>query len=105
MDAATLAKHELIGLVCEVSVSTDPGLRGMQGTVVDETMRTLTIRTARGERVVAKRGQELTFTLPDGQQARLRGEDLAHRPEERTKKARPTTRPTSNSQKVNHAHA
>ncbi|MCA1813586.1 MAG: ribonuclease P protein subunit [Halobacteriales archaeon] len=103
MEPAALAKHELIGLRCEVSASGDPGLLRLQGEVVDETMRTFTLRTERGERVVAKQGQELTFTLPSGQQQRLRGEDLAHRPEDRTKKSRSV--PRSNSPKVNHAHA
>jgi ribonuclease P protein subunit POP4 len=94
-----LARHELIGLRCAVRASADPGLRGLEGEVVDETMRTLVVRTPRGERAVAKHGQEFTFTLPGGQQARLRGDDLAHRPDERTKKFR------SRSQKVTHAHA
>jgi ribonuclease P protein subunit POP4 len=86
-----LARHELIGLACRVAASTDPGHAGVEGRVVDETMRTLVLATPRGERVVPKRGAEFTFTLPDGSTRRLRGDDLAARPEDRTRRRKPAS--------------
>ena len=89
MPSADLARRELIGLRCRVAASNDPGLRGVAGTVVDETMKTFTLDTAAGTKVVPKAGQAFEFTLPGGATERLEGRDVAHRPEERTRKARP----------------
>jgi ribonuclease P protein subunit POP4 len=82
----SLAQQELIGLDVRIVGSGHPGFVGLHGKVVDETMKTLTIETAQGEKVIAKAGQEFEFTTPQGQE-RVQGEQLAHRPEDRIRKA------------------
>ena len=42
----SLARHELIGLFAQVEVSSDPGLVGLSGQVVDETRNTFLLETA-----------------------------------------------------------
>lgn len=97
--SASVAQQELVGLRVRVVGSGDPGLRGREGLVVDETQGTLTIEVdpppgapapARGrEVVVPKAGQAFAFTLPDGSTQRVEGRDLAFRPEDRIRRARP----------------
>ena len=82
-----LARHELIGLQVAVVKAADPGLVGLKGQVVDETMKTLVIESGGKERRVPKAGCAFLFEL-DGQNVGLDGSDIAYRPEERTKKAR-----------------
>lgn len=85
--APDLSRRELVGLRVEVAASGDRGLRGLRGTVADETQRTLLVDTERGPRVVPKQGQQFTFTLPDGSLQTLEGEAIAFRPEDRIRKA------------------
>lgn len=87
--AVDLARHELLGLPCRVVASAHAPYVGLEGRVVDETMRTLTLDAGGQERTVPKAGQAFEFTLPDGSTQRLDGRSIAFRPEERTKKARP----------------
>jgi ribonuclease P protein subunit POP4 len=96
---APLEKGELIGLVAEVTASQHAPYVGLRGLVVDETRGTFTLALPGGERVVPKEGQRFQFTLPDGSRQQVEGRALAHRPEDRTRKARsspgrnaPTTR-------------
>ena len=87
-----LERRELIGLRARVSASAHAPYVGLEGRVVDETMRTLALELPDGtEVVVPKAGQSFAFTLPDGSTETLEGRDLAHRPEDRTRKARPRT--------------
>ena len=81
-----LRKHELIGLPVLVSASTDPTLVGLRGVVTDETRNTLLVETAKGEKRVPKHGTAFTFEVQGG--ARVAGDDLLFRPEDRIKKAR-----------------
>lgn len=85
--AHQLARGELIGRRTRVAVSNDPTLVGLEGTIVDETMHTLTLETGRARRVVAKAGQSFTFNTDDGP-IQLDGDQIAYRPEDRTKKAK-----------------
>jgi ribonuclease P protein subunit POP4 len=86
MDARELSKHELIGLGVRVVGHPDRSITGCEGTVVDETMNTLSIDAGGRVRVVQKRGGEFEF-LRGGQAVRLSGSEIAFRPEDRTKKA------------------
>ncbi len=85
--AARLARDELIGRQARIAVTHDPTLLGREGTVVDETMKTLTLDTGEERFTVSKRGQRFAFTLND-HIVLLDGHAIAHRPEDRIKKAR-----------------
>lgn len=65
----TLPRHELVGLHVRVVESTDPNRVGIEGRVVRETMQTLEIAGASGERVVPKAGSTFEFRLgePDSE--------------------------------------
>lgn len=80
-----LINHELIGLETEVAEADNESHRGMEGEVVDETMKTLTIETEDGEKTVPKKGSEFIFTLPSGERVRIEGDLICERPEERVK--------------------
>jgi len=85
-DARTLAKAELIGLRVRVAKHPDPSIAGCEGTVIDETMNTLSIGADGKVRVVQKKGAAFEF-LRNGQAVTLEGSTIAFRPEDRTKKA------------------
>ena len=61
----TLPKHELVGLQVRVVSSTNPDLVGIEGRVVDETMRTLSVESASRVRQVPKQGTTFEFRLTD----------------------------------------
>jgi ribonuclease P protein subunit POP4 len=81
-----IARHELIGLTVEVANSTDIGLVGLSGKIVDETRNMLLVETERGQKGVPKANTSLTFTLPDGQKMRVSGYILVSQPENRINK-------------------
>ncbi len=82
-----ILKHELIGLECVVSDSTDPFLIGWEGTVVDETRNMLILRKERRERKIPKENTILHFSL-GGQKVKVLGSALVGRPEDRIKRSR-----------------
>ena len=72
----------------EVETSTDPGLTGIRGQVVDETRNLLVVRQEDGRVVrVPKRTATFRLAAEDGA-AVIDGRVLAHRPEDRPKKIR-----------------
>ena len=75
-----LPKHELISLNVEVVKSTDEGLEGLEGEVMDETESMLRI----GEKWVEKKNCAFLFEIPSGEKVEVDGELIAKRPEERT---------------------
>ena len=82
--ARQLARGELIGRAARIAQSTDAGLVGLEGTVVDESLRTFTLRRADGREVrVGKRESVFDFggILLPGAAIEFRGVD-------RTKKVR-----------------
>ncbi|HEV8361183.1 MAG TPA: ribonuclease P protein subunit [Candidatus Thermoplasmatota archaeon] len=85
----SLAQRELIGLRARVVASGHRNYLGLEGRVVDETMKTFTLDTSTKEVLVPKQGQVFEFTISGGQRETLQGKDLVHRPEDRTRKARP----------------
>ena len=85
-------RHELIGLQVMVAGSTDPGLAGLSGKVIDETRNMFIIETKHGERRVPKSNTSLTFTLPDGQRAKVAGSVLISQPENRINKKMKSSR-------------
>lgn len=83
-----LCRGELIGLSVEVVSSTDLGLVGVTGRVVDETKHTLVVRRGNGRTLtVPKRVARFRFTR-DGVDMEVDGGVLAFRPEDRPKKIR-----------------
>jgi ribonuclease P protein subunit POP4 len=89
--AAAFAKTELVGLEAAVVRSTDPGLVGLHGVVVDETLHTLTLRTGSpgGRRVqVAKAACTFAFQVPGQDPVVVEGRAIEFRSEDRTKKVR-----------------
>jgi ribonuclease P protein subunit POP4 len=86
--AKAVARGELIGLAVRVVGSTDKGLVGLSGTVIDETLRTLVVRRADGrESRLGKRESAFEFTTPKGP-VRVVGAGIEFRSEDRTKKVR-----------------
>ncbi|MES2153878.1 MAG: ribonuclease P protein subunit [bacterium] len=86
--ARAVARGELIGLAVAVVESTDPGLVGLAGVVVDETLRTLVVRRGDGREMrVGKPGTTFEFASAGGR-VRIPGAAIEFRPEDRTKKVR-----------------
>lgn len=85
--AGNLARHELVGLDARVVDSPDPTQVGLEGTIVDETRGTLVLSMDAGESTVPKPGRTFAVGL-DGETVEIDGEQIAHRPGERTKKVR-----------------
>ncbi|QGN06009.1 ribonuclease P protein component 1 [Halorhabdus sp. CBA1104] len=61
---ATLARHELLGLAARVSDAADPGLVGIDGTVVAESTNTVSIEHGGRTWQVPKAGATFAFDLP-----------------------------------------
>ena len=86
--ARTVARGELIGLAVRVAAASDAGLVGLEGTVVDETLRTLVVRRGDGrESRLSKTGTTFEFSTAQGK-VRVEGAAIEFRPEDRTKKVR-----------------
>lgn len=82
--ARAVARGELIGRRARIADSTDPGLVGLEGTVVDETLRTFTLRRGDGREVrVGKRESVFDFAG-----VLVPGAAIEFRSEDRTKKVR-----------------
>jgi RNase P/RNase MRP subunit p29 len=75
---------ELIGSRVTVLESSGKGLAGCEGVVADETKHTLVLDTARGKKTVPKVG--CTFEFQGHSGVRVKGEWIAFRPADRTKK-------------------
>jgi ribonuclease P protein subunit POP4 len=85
---SNLLRHELIGLRLNVDESSNSTVRGLRGTVIDETRNMLVIENERNnEKRVPKAGNRFIFELDDGKLVRVKGDRLILRPEDRIKKA------------------
>lgn len=69
-----------------------PGIVGLEGRIVDETRNTFILETVRKVLRIPKKNASLTFTLPDGQKARVSGSVLISQPENRINKRMQKTR-------------
>ena len=86
--ALAVAQGEFIGVPVRVAGSTDPGMVGLAGTVIDETLHTLVVRRADGREIrVGKAESVFEFTGGAGP-VRIAGAAIEFRPHERTKKVR-----------------
>lgn len=82
-----LVYHELLGLPARVVSSLDPGVEGVEGIVVGETMKTILLRS--GEKVVTtfKIGTRYRFKIPEtGEEVEVDGDMLFGRPEDRVRR-------------------
>ncbi len=84
--AQNLVRHELIGLEVLIEKSANKSLEGLKGNVIDESRQTLTLKTAKVEKKVAKDVCTFIFVLPSGEKVRVYGSLLVSRPEDRIKK-------------------
>lgn len=79
--------HELIGLRIRILQYSDEYLVGLEGLVVDETMKTLVIEKDDKRRVrIFKSNGVFEFTLPNGEKVIIKGIDIVGRPWDRLKK-------------------
>ena len=74
-------KEELIGKKVTIVDSTNASLKGVEGTIIDETMNTFSIETDGKVKTVVK--DQCVFDI-EGKT--ISGKDIMHRPEERIKK-------------------
>lgn len=82
-----ILNHELIGLIVKVVKSTHQGYIGVEGLVVDETMKTLKVMDDKGTiKVVPKSCCTFRFKLPSGVIVEVEGSCLLGRPEDRVKR-------------------
>ena len=87
MKIKDLPQEELIGLIMEVEESSNRDMEGLFGRIVDETRNTFVIETEQGEeKRIPKSGNMFIFVLEDGTRARIRGDKLLARPEDRIKR-------------------
>jgi ribonuclease P protein subunit POP4 len=80
-----ILRHELIGLNVIVAGSKDPFMKGVRGTVVDETKNMLTIASGDKQMMVPKGISTFRFKLPDRTIVEVDGARLVARPENRLK--------------------
>ena len=78
-----ILQHEFIGLETKIVRSRDKGLIGVEGMVVDETRKTLTVLSRDKQRVVPKEIAAFLLTLPTGEKVEVEGWALMARPEDR----------------------
>ena len=87
MKIKDLPQEELIGLIMEVEESNNSDMEGLRGRIVDETRNTFVIETEQEEeKRIPKTGNMFIFVLEDGTRARIRGDKLLARPEDRIKR-------------------
>lgn len=79
-----ITRHELVGLEAEVLEDSNPCNVNTRGTVIDETMNTLTIDDG-GAKRIAKKNAVFKFKL-NGKSVKVEGWALSGRPEDRVKK-------------------
>ncbi len=74
--------EEFIGCKIKITASDNQSLKGLSGTIINETKCTFTIKDKKGERkTILKQGS--TFMISNKE---IQGKDIAQRPEERIKK-------------------
>jgi len=84
-----VVRHELVGLHAKVVQAKNHANLKIAGKVVNETYKTLVIKTAKGDRRIFKHGAVLQISLPDGQRVEVDGGLLIARPWDRIKKKLP----------------
>ena len=86
---ASLVLHELIGLHAKVLKSTNPANVGLEGRIIDESFKTISLQVSGKEKKVFKENVVMQIELPTGQKVQVEGKLLLGRPWERIKKKFP----------------
>ena len=86
IDEKNILAHEFIGLNVTVKGSTDSVRAGTKGIILDETMKTFTIRTEKGDKIVPK--AECVFEFDINEKVSVKGNEIIKRPEDRVKEWR-----------------
>ena len=87
--AQNIARHELIGIEVRIEKSSDKSKEKIEGVIIDETQKTVVIRTANGTAIIPKEECVLELRIPSGDLVSINGKILYGRPEERIKKRLP----------------
>lgn len=85
MNPQNITKHELIGLEIRVVDASNKSLVGKQGTIVDETKNTITIKE-NGKETKLLKAAIVFETEINGNTVQVDGKHIAKRPEDRIKK-------------------
>ena len=76
-----------MGLEVKIIHSLNGDLEGIEGKVVNETKKTITIEDGEGnEKIIPKGSATFHFTLPEGITIEIDGKTIVSRPEDRIKK-------------------
>jgi ribonuclease P protein subunit POP4 len=86
---SNVARHELIGLRAKVVRAKNPANIRIAGKIVDESYKTITLETKKGEKRVFKDAITIEVELPDGKKIEIEGDLLVARPWDRIKKKLP----------------
>jgi ribonuclease P protein subunit POP4 len=84
-----LVRHELIGLRAKVIKSKNPSDQGLEGKIIDESFKTISLEINGREKKVYKENIILIIEQPDGKKIQVDGKLLLARPWERIKKKFP----------------
>jgi ribonuclease P protein subunit POP4 len=84
-----LVRHELIGLRAKVIKSKNPSDQGMEGKIIDESFKTISLEVNGKEKKIYKENVILIIEQPDGKKVQVDGKLLLARPWERIKKKVP----------------
>jgi ribonuclease P protein subunit POP4 len=82
-----IIRHELIGIKGRIVKNACSSLKGLSGTVIDETRNTFTFQTGDKRRMVAKDSGTFRFMFSDRTEVEIEGGLLVARPEDRLKKS------------------
>lgn len=82
------ARGELLGRRVRVQTSADAGLVGVEGRIVDETLRTFVVELPSGRRMRLGKRESVFVIGTDSGEVSLPGAAIEYRPEDRTKKVR-----------------
>jgi len=77
-----ILRHELVGLTVRAKTKD----KTVEGTVDEETEKTIKVKTPEGVKAVAKDSSTLEFRLPDDAVVAVEGKLLSGRPQDRVKK-------------------
>jgi len=80
-----ITAHEWIGLRVKITKSADPTLKGLEGTVRDETMNTFTVE-AKGKLLQVQKQKTIFRAELPTEKVEVDGSLLRFRPEDRVKK-------------------
>jgi ribonuclease P protein subunit POP4 len=82
-----VVNHELVGLPVTLVQSSNKDAEGLSGRIIDESRNVFKLECRGQEKTVAKHCNTFEFTLPGGDKARVVGDLVLGRPEDRVAKS------------------